>query len=125
MKLTGQHLVELVLFEGYTDKFGHATVTQTSSEMDELVKEGLIQKDEAGEVLLFHLSITAKGRKFIKDIGYVAVISALAEYEAWHIIPLCESKLTLADLPVLLASDNERVRRFAQRKYMEFQVGSL
>jgi len=125
MELTNQHLAELVIFEHYSRKFQHARVGSISDAMQDLIELGWMKLErDSPNITMFLLSVTDAGREAIADIGYAAIVCALGEQSAWHLIPLCVDKLTLEDLPGLFASQDERVRELALAKYEELTDGT-
>lgn len=124
LKLTKSHLIELMIFEVWTDKFARACTAGISPAMDELISEGLMYKDDSRSDPLCYISIAEEGRRALRDVGPAAVVEAILEFGKLHLLPLCESKITLADLPLLLASKSELVRNFALEKYKELGDGT-
>jgi len=125
LKLTKDHIIELVIFEKWTDKFTRACVAGISLEMDEMISEGLVKAEsDRYNAPMFHISITERGRQALRDVGPAAIVEVAIIYGKPHLLSLCEPKLTLSDLPLLFASKNSKVRDFASKKYEELSDGT-
>lgn len=119
MNLTPEHLVELVLYRHYSDKYTYASVTSTSGVLDQLICEGLVTVLGQPHPPAADVVISERGRQALAEVGSAVVFNTLHEVGKPHLFALCDN-LTLADLPILLTSSNERIRVLARKIYQEW-----
>lgn len=119
MELTDHHIMELMIVDYYTARYGHVTFsTMALNKCDsDLIYEGLIRMKGDGEIR--YLFTTVEGKEVLWELGPGAVVAALYSLGKVELLHLCEDKVTLEDLPLLFASQDMLVREFAEKKYKE------
>jgi len=119
MKLTDHHIMELMIVDYYTARYGHVTFSiMALNKCDsDLIYEGLICMKGDGEIR--YLSLTPEGKEVLWELGPGTVIDSLCWLGRTDLFHLYEDKVTLSDLPVLFVSRNVTAREFAKKKYKE------
>lgn len=121
MILTPEHIAELVLCRHYSDNFAHSSASKISEVLHVLIHEGLVTVVRQHETTSsIDMVISERGRQALTDVGSVYIIHALHDVDKEHLLQLCNDALTLADLPTLLTSSDERVRALARRIYQKW-----